>query len=93
MYNSRQWAAVSPWCGPGGWRSKADGGLTDGAKDTLGVTQRGRMREFACYALAMRLSKGRAWWSWSNAGWLFRSRGHGSMARSRNLVAGGRDEV
>lgn len=43
------------------------------------------------YSTKMRLSKGRAWWSWSNAGWLFRSRGHGSMSRSRNLVAGGRD--
>jgi hypothetical protein len=31
---------------------------------------------------------GTAWWSWSNAGWLFRSRGHGSISRSRNLVAG-----
>lgn len=40
----------------------------------------------------MRLSKGRAWWTWSDAGWLFRSRGHGSMSRSRNLVAGGREK-
>jgi hypothetical protein len=36
----------------------------------------------------MRLSKGTAWWSWSNAGWLFRSRGYGSIFRSRTLVAG-----
>jgi hypothetical protein len=58
-------------------------------EQTLHVAAESERRLRLCYASNMRLSKGSAaWWSWSNAGWLFRSRGYGSIFRSRTLVAG-----
>jgi hypothetical protein len=72
------------------WRVKVESGrLLDvwSKRYTRGYTARPH-EKCLYYSIKMRLSKGRAWWSWSNAGWLFRSRGHGSMSRSRNPVAG-----
>ncbi|KAF2245735.1 hypothetical protein BU26DRAFT_508343 [Trematosphaeria pertusa] len=46
-----------------------------------------------CYPPSTGPAKGAARWSLSDSGWLFRSRGHGSITRSRILVAGSdRDE-
>lgn len=84
MCNTQQRVAVWRFCSPGQRASKADGCCTDGAKDVLdGSTGRpaGDLLPLLQYEA---LSKRRAWWGWSNAGWPFRSRGHGSILTSRS---------
>jgi hypothetical protein len=83
VYNKQQRVAVLRFCSRGQARSKADGCRTDGAKHVLEGSTGRPAEDVLALAQYEALSKRRAWWGWSNAGWPFRSRGHGSILTSR----------